>query len=67
MKALVGFVPVQGGSTIRFALLLQSPGVDDEPVFKPLWEGVLANALGSYPQGPSADAVAPLPANPATP
>jgi D-alanyl-D-alanine carboxypeptidase/D-alanyl-D-alanine-endopeptidase (penicillin-binding protein 4) len=67
VKALVGFVPVKGGSTIRFALLLQSPGVDDEPVFKPLWEGVLANALGSYPQGPTADAIAPLPANPATP
>ena len=67
VKALVGLVPVEGGSTIRFALLLQSPGVDDEQVFKPLWEGVLTEALGSYPQGPSADAVAPLPATPAVP
>lgn len=67
VKALVGFVPVEGGSTIRFALLLQSPGVDDEQVFKPLWEGVLNDALGSYPQGPTADAVAPLPASPAAP
>lgn len=67
VKALVGFVPVEGGSTIRFALLLQSPGVDDEQVFKPLWEGVLTDALGSYPQGPTADAVAPLPATPVAP
>ena len=62
VKALVGLVDVEGGSTIRFALLLQSPGVDDENVFRPLWEGVLAGALGSYPQGPTADAVSPLPA-----
>ena len=67
VKALVGFVPVEGGSTIRFALLLQSPGVDDDKVFKPLWEGVLTQALGSYPQGPTAAAITPLPATPVAP
>ena len=64
VKALVGLIPVEGGSTIRFALLLESPGVDDEKVFKPLWEGVLTQALGTYPQGPTPEAVAPLPATP---
>ena len=67
VKALVGFVPVEGGSTIRFALLLQSPGVDDDKVFQPLWEGVLTQALGSYPQGPTAAAITPLPATPVAP
>ena len=64
VKALVGYVSVEGGSTIRFALLLQSPGVDDEEVFKPIWEGVLTQALGTYPQGPTAEAIGPLPAMP---
>jgi len=62
VKALIGFVSVEGGATLRFALLLESPGVDDEKVFKPLWEGVLTEALGLYPQGPTAQEVAPLPA-----
>jgi D-alanyl-D-alanine carboxypeptidase/D-alanyl-D-alanine-endopeptidase (penicillin-binding protein 4) len=64
VKALVGYVSTEGGSTIRFALLLQSPGVDDEEVFKPIWEGVLTQALGTYPQGPTAEAIGPLPAMP---
>jgi D-alanyl-D-alanine carboxypeptidase/D-alanyl-D-alanine-endopeptidase (penicillin-binding protein 4) len=63
VKALIGFVPAEGGATLRFALLLESPGVDDEKVFRPLWEGVLTEALGLYPQGPSAQAIAPLPAS----
>jgi D-alanyl-D-alanine carboxypeptidase/D-alanyl-D-alanine-endopeptidase (penicillin-binding protein 4) len=62
VKALIGFVTVEGGATLRFALLLESPGVDDEKVFKPLWEGVLTEALGLYPQGPTSQEVAPLPA-----
>jgi hypothetical protein len=52
---------------LRFALLLESPGVDDEKVFKPLWEGVFTDALGLYPQGPTAQAIAPLPAAPVVP
>jgi D-alanyl-D-alanine carboxypeptidase/D-alanyl-D-alanine-endopeptidase (penicillin-binding protein 4) len=56
VKALVGYVSTVGGSTIRFALLLQSPGVDDEEV--------LTQALGTYPQGPTAEAIGPLPAMP---
>jgi D-alanyl-D-alanine carboxypeptidase/D-alanyl-D-alanine-endopeptidase (penicillin-binding protein 4) len=67
VKALIGFVSVEGGATLRFALLLESPGVDDEKVFKPLWEGVFTDALGLYPQGPTAQAIAPLPAAPVVP
>ena len=64
VKALIGYVEAPGGSTITFALLLQSPGVDEASSFRPVWEGPLASALGSYPAGPTADLVAPLTATP---
>ena len=60
VKTLVGFVEVEGSSVIRFALLLQTPGIHEETAFKPLWEGILANALGTYPTGPGVDEVSPL-------
>ncbi|MEI8390988.1 MAG: D-alanyl-D-alanine carboxypeptidase/D-alanyl-D-alanine-endopeptidase [Actinomycetes bacterium] len=60
VKALVGYVEVDGGSLIRFVLLLETPGISEESAFKPLWEGVLANALGTYPTGPGAAEISPL-------
>jgi len=60
VKALIGYVSAPGGSTITFALLLESPGIDEAASFRPLWEGPLASALGSYPAGPNADQLAPL-------
>jgi len=39
---------------------LQTPGIHEEAAFKPLWEGILANALGTYPIGPGVDEVGPL-------
>ena len=62
VKALVGYVAAPNGATIRFVMLLAAAGVDDEAVFVPLWEQTLGGALGSYPQGPTAQAIAPLPA-----
>ena len=64
MKALIGYVEAPGGSQITFALLLESPGIDDAQSFQPIWEGPLAMALGSYPAGPTADQIVPLPAAP---
>lgn len=64
VKGLVGFVPVDGGSVIRFALLLESSGVDDDAVFRPIWQNMLGDALASYPSGPSVEELLPLGAVP---
>jgi D-alanyl-D-alanine carboxypeptidase/D-alanyl-D-alanine-endopeptidase (penicillin-binding protein 4) len=60
VKGLIGFVPVDGGSVIRFALLLESPGIDEPAAFTAIWEEMLGEALGSYPSGPIADQLVPL-------
>lgn len=65
VKGLVGFLQTPSGSTIRIALLLEGPNVSEEAVFRPIWEKFLADALGAYSTGPSADAVQPLPPLPA--
>jgi len=64
VKGLVGYVPIDGGSVIRFALLLESPGVDDDAVFRPIWQELLGGALASYPSGPTVDELLPLAAVP---
>ncbi|MFZ9230524.1 MAG: D-alanyl-D-alanine carboxypeptidase/D-alanyl-D-alanine endopeptidase [Ilumatobacteraceae bacterium] len=64
VKGLVGYVPIGGGSVIRFALLLESPGVDDDAVFRPIWQELLGGALASYPSGPTVDELLPLAAVP---
>ncbi|MEY3091621.1 MAG: putative D-alanyl-D-alanine carboxypeptidase, partial [Actinomycetota bacterium] len=60
VKALVGYVPVEGVGTIRFAVMLEGNGVDEEGTFRPIWETYLSDALSSYPSGPTADRLVPL-------
>ena len=55
-KALSGYVPVEGGSTIEFSSLLNAPGVDDD--YLGTW-GSLIDALATYPSGPTAAQLAP--------
>lgn len=60
VKGLIGFLPVEGGSVIRFALLLETPGIDEPSAFAPIWQEMLGEAIGSYPSGPIADQLVPL-------
>jgi D-alanyl-D-alanine carboxypeptidase/D-alanyl-D-alanine-endopeptidase (penicillin-binding protein 4) len=62
VKALAGYVPVDGAGLISFVVLLEGPGVSDDATFRPIWEGYLSDALASYPSGPTADLL--VPANP---
>ena len=62
VKALAGFVPEPvgaGPSVIQFALLLNAPGVDQQAGYRPIWEGVLSDALASFPAGATAAQLAP--------
>lgn len=42
VKALVGYLPLQGNPAVRFALIMNSDGIDNQGEYRPVW-----NALGS--------------------
>lgn len=52
-KSLTGFVPVDGGGEIEFAMLLNGPQVAEKVVYRPIWDA-FADVLVSYPSGPTA-------------
>ena len=60
VKGLIGYLPAEGGSLIRFVVLLEATGVDEPSAFVPIWEELLGEAIGSYPSGPIADQLLPL-------
>ncbi|MBA3288613.1 MAG: D-alanyl-D-alanine carboxypeptidase [Acidimicrobiia bacterium] len=54
VKALSGYLPVDGGGTVEFSLLLNGSGpLIDQSVYRPIWDA-LATTLATYPAGPSA-------------
>jgi D-alanyl-D-alanine carboxypeptidase/D-alanyl-D-alanine-endopeptidase (penicillin-binding protein 4) len=58
-KSLSGYLPVEGGGTITFALILNGAGVlADQSVYRPVWDA-LAATLAAYPAGPTAAELAP--------
>jgi serine-type D-Ala-D-Ala carboxypeptidase/endopeptidase (penicillin-binding protein 4) len=57
VKALSGYLPAPGGDTIQFALILNSPGIDDGP-YQDVWNA-LAAALVTYPASVSSDQLGP--------
>ena len=59
MKALSGYVPVDGGGAIEFSLLLNASGtLSDQSVYRPIWDR-LATVLASYPSGATPAQLAP--------
>ena len=61
VKALAGYLPVDGGGLVSFAVMLVGDGVSDDATFRPVWEGYLSDALATYPSGPTSDRLGPLP------
>lgn len=59
VKSLSGYLPVDGGGTISFALILNGEGpLSDQSIYRPIWND-LAEALATYPSGPSPSELAP--------
>lgn len=52
VKALAGFLPVEGGSAVEYALVLNGPTISDQSEYRPVWDA-LADALDTYPTGAS--------------
>lgn len=58
-KALSGFVPIDGGGAIEFAMLLNGPQIAEKVVYRPIWDEFAA-LLAAYPSGPTVADLAPL-------
>lgn len=58
VKALSGFLPVEGGGEVEYALILNGPTVSDQSEYRPVW-AALAEALDTYPAGASPADVGP--------
>ncbi len=52
VKSLAGYLPIAGGGAVEYALVLNGPTISDQSEYRALWDG-LANALVTYPSGPS--------------
>ncbi len=48
VKALSGFLPVDGGGAIEFTLILNGPTISDQSEYRPLWAD-LVTGLNSFP------------------
>lgn len=59
VKTLGGVLPVDGSDEVILALFLNGAGWADQGNYRPLWDG-LAEAIATYPDGPSPDEVAVL-------
>ncbi len=59
VKALSGYLPVDGGGLIEFAFVLNSAGtLTDQGVYRPIWDD-FAEVVAAYPSGPSAAELGP--------
>jgi len=52
VKALAGYVGVEGGGAVEYALVLNGPTISDQSEYRPVWNS-LADVLATYPQGPT--------------
>jgi len=48
VKALAGFLPVDGGGAIEYVLILNAPTIADQSEYRPIW-AELVNVLNSFP------------------
>ena len=52
VKALAGYLPVEGGGAVEFALVLNGPTISDQSEYRSVWTA-LADTLDTYPSGAS--------------
>jgi len=52
VKALAGYVNVDGGSAVEYALVLNGPTISDQSEYRPVWNA-LADVMVTYPNGPT--------------
>ena len=52
VKSLAGYLPIEGGSVVEYALVLNGPTISDQSEYRPVWNA-LADSLDTYPAGAS--------------
>jgi D-alanyl-D-alanine carboxypeptidase/D-alanyl-D-alanine-endopeptidase (penicillin-binding protein 4) len=52
VKALAGYLPVDGGGAVEYVLILNGPTIADQSEYRPVWDD-LVDVLDTYPAGPS--------------
>lgn len=52
VKALAGYVMVDGGGAVEYVLILNGPTISDQSEYRPVWDQ-LADLLAGYPSGPT--------------
>lgn len=50
VKALAGYLPVDGGGAVEYALILNGPTISDQSEYRPIWSD-LVDLLDTYPAG----------------
>jgi serine-type D-Ala-D-Ala carboxypeptidase/endopeptidase (penicillin-binding protein 4) len=58
VKSLVGYLPVEGGQPVVFALIMNANGIDNKTAYRPIWNA-LGEALNKAKSTPRADQLAP--------
>lgn len=58
VKALAGYLPVEGGGAVEYVLVLNGPTISDQSEYRPIWSA-LAATLDTYPAGPTPATVGP--------
>lgn len=59
VKALAGYLPIDGGGAIEYVLILNGPMISDQSEYRPIW-AELVTALDSYPAVASPATLGPL-------
>lgn len=58
VKSLVGYIPLTGSDPVRFSLLMNSPRIDDQSEYRPIWY-LLGDALAKAKAAPRPDQLTP--------
>ena len=59
VKALAGYLPVDGGGAVEYVLILNGPTISDQSEYRPIWND-LADTLDTYPSGPAPAELGPI-------
>jgi D-alanyl-D-alanine carboxypeptidase/D-alanyl-D-alanine-endopeptidase (penicillin-binding protein 4) len=59
VKALAGYLPVEGGGAVEYALILNGPTISDQSEYRPVWDD-LVDTLDTYPSGPTPAELGPI-------
>ncbi len=58
VKALAGYLPVEGGGAVEFVMVLNGPTISDQSEYRPLWDR-LVEVLLTYPSAAGPDQLGP--------